>query len=155
MPFVYSIDPTTNQTTSGTPNTEVCNLAIRQATRPFALTALALQGKGAGLTALSGIMMQLRLWTTVGSAGTATNPVPRDDRAPAAATTGASGTPTAGTVSGLYKLGVGCGAAGPGGWVARNGDAGIRVDGGSDELDGMSTSGTASLAYIYSAEIEE
>jgi hypothetical protein len=159
--FVYTWDPAANVTTSGTPNTELANLALRQAARSFAITAIQLQGKGAGLTALSGISFVLRHWTTAGSAGTAfsagtTGPNPRDDRAPAAATTGAYGTPTAGTVGGANKLTVGCGAAGPGAWVARNGDSAPRVDAGTaDEIDGFSASGTASLNYAFGVETEE
>jgi hypothetical protein len=153
--FVYSVEGL-GLTSNATPSTETANLALRQATRAFSLIGLFLQGKGAGLTALSGLGFRVRLWTTAGSGGTAVTPSPRNDRAPASSTTAAVGTPTAGTVSGVYKLVIGCGAAGPGGWVAQHEDARIMVDAGTaDELDGYSHCGTASIPYELLAEIAE
>ena len=63
---------------------------------------------------------------------------------------------TPGTVSGAYQLSFGCGAAGPGGWVARDADSAIHLEGGSaDELDINSVSGVASMLHHVSAEIAE
>lgn len=157
MPFVYAVDSGTEYTTSGTPNTEDPTIVLRQATRGFDMTGLYCLGKGAGLTAISGIGYRIRRWTTAGSGGTAVTPSPR--RIGTTASTSAVDKQTAitaGTVSGAYQLSIGCGAAGPGGWVARDADSAIHVEGGgSDELDINSISGTASLKHQLSLEIAE
>jgi len=157
MPFMYSVAAGANYASHATPNTEDAYLALRQATRNFNLTALLVQGKGAGLTALSGISHRVKRWTTAGSGGTALTPAPR--RIGTTASTTAADKQTAltpGTVSGVLQLVIGCGAAGPGGWVARDEDSKITVEaGGSDELAAYSASGTASLNFEAAAEIEE
>ena len=159
MPFCYGVVPTTATflTTSATPNTEAINLALRQATRGFDLQSLLVCGKGAALTAISGIGFRIRRWTTVGSGGTAITPAPRRIGTTAATTAASSESAlTAGTVSGAYQLSFGCGAAGPGGWVAANPDATIHCEGGSaDEIAVNSQSATASLNLEISAEITE
>lgn len=159
MPFVYGVAPTvaTFLTTSGTANTELPGLAFRQATRGVSIQALYVIGRGAGLTAISGIAFRSRRWTTAGSGGTAVTPAPRYVGT-TASTTCVSGESaiTAGTVSGAYQLTFGCGAAGPGGWVAPNLDSAIHIEGGSsDEIDVNSQSGTVSLNYDISGEIVE
>lgn len=159
MAFVYGVSPTvaTFITSSGTPNTELPGLALRQATRNVDIMSVYVIGKGAALTAISGIGFRFRRWTTVGTGGTAITPAPRRIGT-TASTTAVSGESaiTAGTVSGAYQLTFGCGAAGPGGWVAPNPDAYINIEAGSsDEVDMNSQSATASLNYDYSAEIAE
>jgi len=63
---------------------------------------------------------------------------------------------TAGTVSGAVVLGFGCGAAGPGGWTARDPDSAICLEAGSaDEIAVYSVSTTISLTFDLSAEIAE
>ena len=159
MPFAYGVEgsPATPYATHSTPNSEDPTLVLRQATRGFDVQAIYVHGRGAGLTALSGIGYRLRRWTTAGSGGTSITPSPR--RVGTTASTTAVDkvtTITAGTVSGAYQLAFGCGAAGPGGWVAPNQDSTIHVEGGSsDELDINSVSGTASLLHHVSAEILE
>ena len=157
MPFVYSVSASTagNTATNATPNTETIYTAGRQATRGFNLTSWFVVGKGAGLTALSGIVHRFIRWTTVGTGGTTVTPRPR--RIGTTASTGwVDGAPTAGTVTGGYQLTIGHGAAGPGGWVARDEDSKIHLEGTSaDELAVYSSSGTASLNFEWSGEIEE
>lgn len=162
MPYIYDVshDGTAKfLTTHATPNTEKADMALRQATRNFSLNALRAAGRGAALTTLSGIVIMIRRWTTAGSGGTAATPAPRRRDQPAAATTATTsvdGAITAGTVSGAVQTSFGFGAAGPGGWVARDDSSKILVEaGGADELDAMSISGTASLNYALGAEIEE
>lgn len=143
-------------TTNATPSTETANMALRQATRGFSLNALALVGKAAAATVLNGIAIRVRRWTTAGSGGTAATPFPTHDRAPAASTVAATGTPTAGTVDGSYHLATGMSASASGGWVAEEENAKINVDAGTaDELDVMSHAGSASLPYEMTATIEE
>ena len=132
------------------------------ATRISALISCLLQGKGAGLTALSGIANRIKQWTaSASSGGTAITPRPADKRAPAAVSTaaggaaGGTGAVTSGTTAVVVKS-VGCGASGPGGWVAANPDASITLDGGATmSTDGFSSSGTASLNFEWSYGITE
>src|SRR5437899_8497363 len=96
MPFVYAFASKTvseNYTTSGTANTEIDVAFVKPgASRPCNLQAIRVQGKGAGLTALSGLAFRLKQWTTTSSsAGTALAMGPVDNRAPAAVSTGAAG----------------------------------------------------------------
>ena len=159
MPFVYGVDgaPATPYASHATPNTEDPTLVLRQATRGFDLQALFAQGRGAALTAITGIGYRVRRWTTAGSGGTSITPAPR--RIGTTASTTAADKVTAitpGTVSGAYQLAFGCGAAGPGGWVARDEDSMIHVEGGgSDELNVNSVAGVASMLHHVSAEIRE
>lgn len=159
MPFVYAVEgaPATPYATHGTPNTEDPTLVLRQATRGVDLQAIYTQGRGAALTAISGIGYRVRRWTTAGSGGTSITPTPRRVGTTAATTAADKVTTiTPGTVSGAYQLSFGCGAAGPGGWVAPNQDSCIHIEGGSsDELDINSVAGVASLLHHVSAEIME
>lgn len=159
MPFIYGIVPTvaTFLTTSGSANTELPNLAIRQATRNVDVQSFYVCGRGAGLTSISGIAFRVRRWTTAGSGGTAVTPQPRRIGTTASTTAVSSESAiTAGTVSGAYQLAFGCGAAGPGGWVAPNPDSMLTLEAGSaDEFDVNSISSTISLNLEISAEIQE
>lgn len=159
MPFVYSVEgaPATPYASHATPNTEDPTLVIRQATRGVDLQALYVLGRGAALTAITGIGYRVRRWTTAGTGGTAITPAPRRIGTTAATTAADKVTAiTPGTVSGAYQLSFGCGAAGPGGWVARDADSAIHLEGGgSDELDINSVCGVASMLHHVSAEIAE
>ncbi len=159
MPFLYGVEgaPATPYACHATPNTEDPTLVLRQATRGFDVMGIYVHGRGAALTTISGIGYRVRRWTTAGSGGTAITPAPR--RVGSTASTTAADKVTAitpGTVSGAYQLSFGCGAAGPGGWVAPNEDSRIHVEGGSsDELNINSVAGVASLLHHVSAEILE
>jgi len=159
MPFAYAIVsiPATPLTSHATPNTENPNLVLRQATRGFDLSSIAVLGRAAAGTTLTGIGFKVRRWTTAGSGGTAITPSPR--RIGTTATTTAADSATAitpGTVSGAYQASFGCGSSSPGGWMARDTDAMIHVEGGSsDELSINSVSGVASMLLDVGAEILE
>lgn len=159
MPFVYSVVPTvaTFLTTSGSANTELPNLAIRQATRGVDILSFLVAGRAAALTSISGIAFRARRWTTAGSGGTAVTPAPRRIGTTASTTAVSSESAiTAGTVSGAYQCAFGCGAGGPGGWVARDADSAIHIEAGSsDEIDLNSISTTTSLNIEVAAEIAE
>ena len=159
MPFVYAVEgaPATPYATHATPNTEDPTLVLRQATRGVSLMGLYVQGRGAALTAITGIGYRVRRWTTAGTGGTAITPNPRRVGTTAATTAADKVTAiTPGTVSGAYQLAIGCGAAGPGGWVARDDDSAVHVEGGgSDELNINSVCGVASMLHHVSAEIQE
>jgi hypothetical protein len=159
MPFVYGVDgaPATPYATHATPNTEDPTLVIRQATRGVDLMSIWVHGRGSALTAITGIGYRVRRWTTAGSGGTAVTPSPRRIGTTAATTAADKVTAiTAGTVSGAYQLGFGCGAAGPGGWTARDGDSALHLEaGGADEFNINSVCGGASFLHHVSAEIAE
>ena len=118
--FVYSFASAANETTSATADTLDAYLALRETSQAVWLQTYLLQGKGAALTTLTGVMHRLRLWTTVGTAGSAITPEPARPGTPAAKTLVVNGAYTEGTVSGATQLAIGHGAAGPGGWMARD-----------------------------------
>lgn len=167
MPFVYNIsskENAENYATSGSANTQINAAFVKPgSSRAVAIIAARVQGKGAGLTALSGIAIRLSQWTTTSSsAGTAITPRPVDNRAPAAVATAAAGTSggtaavTSGTGGPSVVCAFGCGASGPGGWVAPNPDAGLTLDGGANKsTDLFSASGQASLNYEFSLDTQE
>lgn len=158
--FVYGVVPGAIQTSNATPTTENdCFFVAAGTGRATSLIGLYVHGRGAGLTAISGITFRVKKWTTTASSGgTGITPSPRDPGAQASkATAGyAVATVTSGTGGPTLMLSIGCGAAGPGGWVAPNPDAAPLVESGSaDSLDVFNSSGTASLSFEQSAEIVE
>lgn len=156
MPMIYTISLATagNLTTNATPGTETDAFFVKAGVRNVALQAVYLIGKGAGLTALSGIVMRIIKFSTASTAGTGMTPSPKDPGSQAAKATSAS-RPTAGATR-INHMAFGCGAAGPGGWVAPNVDSVVLLEGGGAfSIDGMDASGTASMAYEFSAEIVE
>lgn len=158
MPFVYDVQAGVQYTSHATPGTEDPTIVLRQATGGFNVQGASCTGKAAAATSITGIAFRVRRWTTAGSGGTSVTPSPRNGRAPAATTTAVDkqSAITAGTVSGAYQLGFGCGKAGPGGWMARDADSMIHVEaGGADELDFNSIAGEASLNFELALEINE
>lgn len=167
MPFMYDLHTkqvAENYTTSGTANTEIDFCFIKPgASRPFALAALKVQGKGAGLTALSGISIRAKHWTsTSSSAGTAATPAPKNNLVPACVATAGLGTAggTAAVTSGTGGPNIvgyaSMGASGPGGNVAINPDDAPLLDGGANKsLDFFSSSPTVSLSFEAEATIQE
>lgn len=157
MPFVYTLSPAANVTTSGTANTDVDHLrTLTGAARRAAVQGLYLIGKAAGATSISGIVARLARYTTPSTVGTAITPRGKEPSAPAAALTAFTG-PTVGTTQ-IVQQAVGCGAAGPGGWVARDADSLIALEAGggaNGNLDLISQSGSPSMNFEYSLEFVE
>lgn len=157
--FVYesSLATAGNLTTNGSANTETETFRLNAIAngRNVGLQAVYLIGKGAGLTAISGISMRIITWTTGATAGTTITPSPKDINGPAATATAAS-RPTAGTTR-TNRIVFGCGAAGPGGWVAPNPDSLIMIRGQATpySIDGLDVSGTVSLNFEFSFEHQE
>lgn len=155
--FVYSTVPGANVATNATPNTETDHLrTVTGASRQALLNALYVIGKGAGLTAISGIVFRFKRFSTASTAGAAITPAPRDPTAPASTITAATA-PTAGATPTLQNA-IGCGAAGPGGWVAPNPDSQMTMvagGGANGNVDLFSASGTASLNFEYTLEHAE
>jgi len=169
MPFCYTLQSATISTsapyaTSGTPATEIDAFFLKSGSgAKSSIYNLRGQGRGAGLTALSGISLNLKNWTTASTGGTAMTPRPNSlAGAVAAQATAAAGAAagvnavTAGSGGGTYRGGFGMGASGPGGWVAANPDAAIeQAAGSSGSVDLYSLSGTASLSYDFWVEFQE
>jgi len=160
MPYVYTIAPAALQTSNATPNTENDCLFIKPGSaRTIALFRLLVHGKGAALTAISGITFRVRRWfTTASSSGTSITPTPSDYTVQAAKCTAAyaTATVTSGTGADTTALVVGCGAAGPGGWVAENPDAMIQLEAAVNRsIDVFNASGTASLNFEQSLGVQE
>lgn len=167
MPFMYEIHPKQvpleNMTTSGTPNTEIDLSFLKPgASRPATVTALRVQGKGAGLTALSGISIRLKQWTTTaGSGGTAVTPQPKNNLAPACVATAGIATTAQGAVTsgtgGPQVVGyASMGASGPGGLVAINPDDVPLLDGNANKsMDLFSSCPTAGLNFEFAQDSQE
>lgn len=156
MPMVYSLSLATagNLTTNATPATETETYFVKAGVRNCAWQSMYVLGKGAGLTAISGISFRVIKWGTASTAGTTITPSPKDPGMQAAKATSAS-RPTSGT-SRTNHVVFGCGAAGPGGYVAPNPDSLLLLEGGGGvSISVMDVSGTASLAFEWSAEIVE
>lgn len=158
--MIYSVVPGAIQTTNATPLTENdCFFVKPGATRNVGLLALYLHGRAAALTAISGITIRIKKWTTTSaSVGTAVTPAPADPGMQAAKATAAYsvGALTSGTGGPTFMLSIGCGAAGPGGWVAENPDAvKILEAAATQSLDAFCASGTANMNFELTAKIVE
>lgn len=156
MPMVYTCSLATagNLTTNGSANTETDTFFLKAGVRNAYFQSMYVIGKGAGLTAISGISFRIIKFTTASTAGTGMTPTPKDPGMQAAKATSAS-RPTAGATR-VNRIVFGCGAAGPGGWVAPNPDSLESLEGGGAlSLDCMDASGTISLAFEFSFEFQE
>lgn len=155
--FIYNSAPGANITTNGSANTDTDHLRVlTQSARSVLVKALRLMGKGAGLTSLSGIQLYLRRYTTASTAGSGLTPRPSAPSAPAADLTAFTG-PTVGATVTLVKA-VGCGAAGPGAWVAEDDKSAIQLEtggGAKGNLDLVSQSGSTGLNLEYDLVHEE
>lgn len=161
--FVYTSSLATPgiSTCSATPNTETGAISFKPAivlpARTAMLQAVYVVGRGAALTAISGIVFRICRMTTASTAGTSTTPNPKDTNGPAATTTAVTGQTISSTGRTNHVI-FGCGAAGPGGWVAPNPDSCVGivpVVTTAPSVDVVAASATASLTYEFSAEHTE
>lgn len=160
MPFLYSVAglaANASYATQATPSTEDPTLQLKQTTRGVDCTAAYCNGRANAATTITGISYIARRWTTVGSGGTAVVPNPRRIGTTASTVCADKATAlTQGTVSGAIQLSMGCGKAGPGGWVARDADSCVHLEAGSaDELVFNSLAAEASLSHYIWCEISE
>lgn len=164
--FIYSTMSklqSENFATSATPNTELEPFFLKPGTRNIGVCRLMVQGKGAALTALSGIVYRLKKWfTTAGAGGTGAVPSPGDPGVQAAKATAGLGTGggvavvTAGTGGPTLQCFCGSGGAGPGGWVAQNIDDNKTLEGSANmSQDLFVASPTASMNYEFQVDHAE
>jgi hypothetical protein len=167
MPFIYSLptkDQAENFTTSGTANTEIdYQFVAPGSSRPVSIIRILAQGKAAGATALSGISIRLKQWTsTKSSGGSSATPAPKNKLNPACVATAGLGTSggTAAVTSGTGGPAIvgytGMGVSGQGGVVALNPDDVSELDGNANmSMDLFSSSPTISLNFETETTIQE
>jgi hypothetical protein len=159
MPMVYTSSLATPgvSTTSGTGNTETDAIYLKPASavpaRNVGFQAAYVIGRASALTTISGIVFRIMRATTASTAGTATTPAPKDPGMQAATAVASTGG-TASTTGRTNHVIFGCGAAGPGGWVAPNPDSLVLVTSAATQpsVDLLAASATASLTYEFSVE---
>jgi len=160
MPLYYGDVPGALQTTNGSANTtNDCFFIKPGSARTVWLVALNFIGRGAGLTAITGLAYRVEQWTTTASAGgTGITPAPLDPGYQAAKhTCGYSASAvTPGTGGPLLKLAVGSSATGPLPWVAPNQDQAPSAEAGANQsIDVFNISGGLSLNFEMSATAQE
>jgi len=165
MPMYYTEVPGAIQTTNATPNTANDAYFIKPgSTRAVWLCWAQVQGRAAGLTALSGISFRLEKWTsTASSAGTSITPSPNDVGFQAAKHTAAysASTLTSGTGGPTLLGSFGCSVSGPGGWgnpqaSTGNLDQAYALEGAATQsIDIFNVSATASLNFECSTGTAE
>lgn len=158
--YVYGITAGALTTTNAVANTanDFAFVKAGAAGRAVKVVKVDLIGRGGLLTSLSGIGIRVEKWFTTASTGSAITPSPKDPGSQASkATAGLSTTTVASGTGGPTLMGTfGCGAAGPGGWVARNQDDGYVLEaGGNISLDLFNISAATALTFEAAIDIEE
>lgn len=165
MSFVYVVDsatiePVNGFPTSSTPNTEVDHWFLRPGTRNILVKRVSAGGRVGSQVAISGVAIRMKKWTTTPSAqGTFMAPTPKDGgtQTAKAVSGGSALTGTGGGTGGpIYLGGFVIGAAGPGGWVAKEAGMGMGLEGQANQsIDLWSASPIASLRFDWGVEFEE
>jgi hypothetical protein len=157
MVYTSSLATPGVSTTSGSGNTETNAIYLRPAAavpaRNVALQAAYVIGRAQALTTISGIVFRIIRATTSSTVGTATTPNPKDSGMQASTATAFTGGVTSTTGRTNHVI-FGCGAAGPGGWVAPNPDSLVLVSSAATQpsVDLLAASATPSLTYEFSVE---
>jgi len=158
--FVYGVTNAALVTTNAVVNTlnDFAFMKPGATGRGARMVKIDLIGRAGSLTSISGIAIRVNKWFTTASTGSAITPTPKDRTAPAAtATAGMSATTVTSGTGGPTALGVcGCGAAGPGGWVARDQDDGYELNAADTQsIDLNNIAATVSLAFECAFDISE
>ncbi len=160
MPFYTSSLATPGVSTcSGTPNTEVGVISLKTASqgRNIYFQSVYVIGAATALTTISGIRFRVISVTTASTAGTGTTPTSKDVTANETATAvGVTGQTISATGRKNHQI-FGCGAAGPGGYVAPNPGSLVVItpNATAPSVDLLSVSATASLTFEFSVEHQE
>jgi hypothetical protein len=166
MPNFYSAVPGAIQTTNAVANTaNDCMFFAPGATRTFWLQAIYPEGRGAILTAISGISYRLEKWfTTASSGGTAFtkgnggNLIQKDPGYQNPKLTGgfATATVVSGTGGPSLMLSIGSGTTSPGNWIAPTLDQAYSLEAAATQsLDIFNVSGGLSLNFELSCDLVE
>lgn len=160
MPVYTSSLATAGTTTGNAANTEspgTFSLKTASQGRNIYLERVDVVGKASALTTISGMAFRVVSFTTASTAGTAFTPTSVDVTANETATAvGASGQTV--SVTGRKQHAIfGCGAAGPGGYVAAKPEARVVItpNATAPSLDVVHVSATASLTYEWSCQHSE
>jgi hypothetical protein len=166
MPFVYDLALATpaSSTTNGSANTESSVFTAATVTtlpsNSFSVFAMYVQGKAAAATSITGLAFRMLTLTTASATagGTQITPRPATVGGPAALAVVYSAVTTIGATGRTNHVIFGCGAAGPGGWVAGNPDAMLTIRPtvtNAASIDVASVSAGTSLAFEWSAQMQE
>jgi hypothetical protein len=151
MPCFYSDVPGATQTTNAVASTANDCFFLKPGVRTLWLKAVYPTGRGAILTAISGISYRIEKWfTTSASGGTAITPSPNDPGYQAAKHTAgfAAATVTSGTGGPTLMASFGSGTTSPGNWIAPTLDDAYSLEGSANmSLDIFNVSGGLSLPF--------
>lgn len=155
MPLFYTDVPGAIQTTNAAALTaNDCFFLKPGATRTLWLKAIYAAGRGATLTAISGITYRLEKWfTTASSGGTGITPSPNDPGYQAATHTAgfSAATVVSGTGGPTLLLSIGSGTTSPGNWIAPTLDEGYSLAAAANmSLDIFNVAGASSLNFEMS-----
>lgn len=161
MPFVFTdVKTGAEYTTNSSAGTEIANshYYMKPGTyRGAGIQAIYVIGKGGGLNVISGIALRTRVYATASTGGTAATKTPKDPGLSVAPSYTSFTDASAITKGSSATEGVlfGCGAAGPGGWVAPNPDSVQYIMGAATvgSMDIFSHSNTASLKFEMAVEV--
>jgi hypothetical protein len=163
MPVYTSSLGTAGPTTGNAANTESPGTwslkpPLTSPTRNIYLERMDVIGRAAALTTISGIAFRILSFTTASTSGTGFTPTSVDVTANETATAaGVSGQTVSSTGRKQHAI-FGCGAAGPGGYVAAAPDKRVVITPGTTtapSLDAVMVSATASLTYEWSFQHSE
>lgn len=157
MPIYTSSLATAGPTTGNASETEspgTWSLKTASQGRNIYFQAMYVTGRASALTTISGMTFRIVSFTTASTAGTAFTPTSKDVTANETATAvGASGQTVSSTGRKQHVI-FGCGAAGPGGYVAPNQPSLVVItpNATAPSVDAVQVSATASLKYEWSLE---
>lgn len=160
MPVYTSSLATAGTTTGNAANTEspgTWSLKTASQGRNLYLERMDVIGKASALTTISGIAFRIVSFTTASTAGTGFTPTSVDVTAGETATgVGVSGQTVSSTGRKQHAI-FGCGAAGPGGYVAAKPEARVVItpNATAPSIDAVMVSATASLTYEWSFQHSE
>jgi hypothetical protein len=151
----YTDVPGAVQTTNAAANTaNDCFFVTPGSLRSVGIKTIYPTGRGATLTAISGITYRLEKWTTTASSGgTAITPTPDESGYAAASHTAgfSASTVTSGTGGPTLCLSIGSGTTSPGNWQAPSFEEAYRLYAGQTQsMDIWNISGAASLNFELS-----
>jgi hypothetical protein len=160
MPFIYAVVPGAEQTTNATPGTENDSFFVKAGSHAQPVRARSLlprQGRGPHRDLGHRVPHQeVDVDRELGGHGDHAGAARRRHAGAKGTAAYSASALTSGTGGPTLLLTAGCGAAGPGGWVAPDADSVMTLEAAATQsIDAFVSSGTASMKYEMSAEIGE